>query len=113
MARRKLTDVLAVTLGVLYVAAGVAETTRAVVSGDGGIAFWFGALVGGGALVLLGTFAFHGRPRLRGWLVVVGSLAGVLATMWTLVVPVLALAVVVLVGLRTTEELDRLRTEPE
>jgi hypothetical protein len=107
MARRRLTDILALCLAVLYVAAGVAETVRAVVTGDGGVPFWFGTLVGGGTLILVGTLGLHHRPRLRGWLVALGSLAGVLATMWTLVVPVIALTVVVLVALRTSEDLDQ------
>jgi hypothetical protein len=64
----KLTDRLPVVLGGLYLVAGVAETIRVVSSGDGGLAFWFGSLVS------------------------VGALAGMLATMWTLVVPVLAIA---------------------
>lgn len=113
MTRRKLTDILAVGLGVLYIAAGIAETTRAIVSGDGGIAFWFGSLVGGGVLILVGTLALRHRPRLRAVLVTAGCLAGVLATMWTLVVPLIALAVVILVVLTTSEDLDRLQTSPE
>ena len=97
MTRRRLATGLGVGLGVLYVAAGVAETVRAVRSGDGGVPFWFGSLVGGGTLVLLGTF-LHARGAGVGVpLLVVGCLAGVLATAWTLVVPVLALVLVVLV----------------
>src|SRR5687767_305502 len=52
--RRRLTDVLVLLLGGLYLSAGVAETIRVVRSGDGGLAFWFGTLVGGGSMVLLG-----------------------------------------------------------
>ena len=37
-----------ILLGGLLVAAGVAETVRLLRSGDGGLAFWFGTLVGGG-----------------------------------------------------------------
>jgi hypothetical protein len=68
-----------------------------VVTGDGGIAFWFGSLVGGGALILVGRLALPGRPTLARRLVVLGCLAGVLATLWTLVVPLVALTVIVLV----------------
>jgi hypothetical protein len=113
MTRRRLTDILTVFLGVLYIVAGIAETTRAIVTGDGGIPFWFGSLVGGGALILVGTLAFRHRPRLCASLVTVGCLAGVLATIWTLVIPLIALAVVVLVVLRTSEDVDRLQTSPE
>lgn len=113
MTRRRLTSILAVFLGTLYILAGVAETTRAIVTGDGGIPFWFGSLVGGGALILVGTLAFRDRPRLSGSLVTIGCLAGVLATMWTLVIPLLAVAVIVLVMLRTSEDVDRARTAAE
>jgi uncharacterized membrane protein HdeD (DUF308 family) len=106
MTRRRLTGVLTVFLGLLYVVAGIAETTRAVVTGDGGIPFWFGSLVGGGTLVLLGALAFRQRPRLSRRLIVIGALLGVIATMWTLVVPLLALAVVVLTLQRTGGEID-------
>lgn len=103
MASGRLTDILTVFLGVLYIAAGIAETTRAVVSGDGGIPFWFGSLVGGGALILLGhVLRRHQRPYVV--LVTVGCLAGVTATLWTLVVPVLALIVIALVWRRAGEE---------
>jgi hypothetical protein len=107
MTRRRLTDILAVSLGGLYVVAGLAETTRAIVTGDGGIPFWFGSLVGGGTLILLGTLAFRDRPKLARRLVVVGCLAGILATLWTLVVPLVALTVIVLVGTRGEEDAGR------
>jgi hypothetical protein len=105
--RSRLTDILTVFVGVLYIAAGIAETTRAIVTGDGGIPFWFGSLVGGGALILLGALAFRHRPRLYCSLITVGCLAGILATVWTLVIPLIALTVVVLAVLRTGEEIDR------
>ena len=103
MARGRLTDILTVALGVLYIVAGIAETTRAIVSGDGGIPFWFGSLVGGGALILLGH-RLRRRQKPYVVLVTVGCLAGLLATMWTLVVPVIALIVIVLVWRRAGEE---------
>lgn len=107
--RRRLTGILAVLLAVLLIAAGVAETTRAVVSGDGGIVFWFGALVGGGCLVLLGRFALRGRPGASFCAVATGCLLGALATAWTLVVPVLALVVIVLTAMETGGDADRTR----
>lgn len=96
MTRERFTDVATISLGGLYVVAGVAETIRAVVTGDGGIAFWFGSLVGGGTAILLGILIFRDRPRVYAVLVVSGCVAGVLGTMWTLVVPLLALLVVIL-----------------
>ena len=104
MTRQRLTDLLTLFLGVTYIVAGIAETTRAVVTGDGGIAFWFGSLVGGGAMVLLGTLAFRNSPRLSCTLVCVGCLAGVIATAWTIVIPHAALVVMVLALLRVGEE---------
>jgi hypothetical protein len=102
--RRRLTDVLTVFLGLLYLIAGMAETTRAVVTGDGGIPFWFGTLVGGGTMVLFGALAYRKRPRLSRRLIEIGAILGILATAWTVVVPLLALAVIVLTELRTTEQ---------
>ena len=101
------TDVATVGLGVVYVLAGIAETIRVVVTGDGGLAFWFGTLVGGGAAILLGILAFRNRPRVYASLVVVGSLAGLLATMWTLLIPLVALTVVVLTLRRTARDVTR------
>jgi hypothetical protein len=98
-----LTDVLVILLGLLYVAAGIAETVRAVRSGDGGIAFWFGSLVGGGLLILVGE-ALRWRPGLSTTLIGVGCLAGALGTMWTLVVPVVAVVVFVLVVARMEDD---------
>ena len=102
MARGRFTDILTIFLGVLYIVAGIAETTRAVVTGDGGVPFWFGSLVGGGALILLGHVL---RRRV---LVTVGCLAGVIATAWTIVVPVIAVIVVLLAWRRTGEDTGRL-----
>jgi hypothetical protein len=102
MAGGRSTDFLTILLGVLYIVTGIAETTRAVVSGDGGIPFWFGSLVGGGALILLGHVL---RRRV---LVTVGCLAGVLATAWTIVVPVIALIVIVAAWRSTGEASSQL-----
>jgi hypothetical protein len=102
MATGRFTDFLTIFLGILYIVAGIAETTRAVVSGDGGIAFWFGSLVGGGALILLG------HVLQRRVLVTVGCLAGVIATAWTLLVPVIALVVIALAWRRTGQDSGKL-----
>ena len=96
MDRPRLRFWLTLGLGLLYVAAGVAESVRAVTSGDGGLWFWFGTLVGGGALVLSGMAVSSRHPNVGRTLICVGSMMGVLATGWTLVVPLIAVAVVVL-----------------
>jgi hypothetical protein len=80
---------LGLVLGGLLVVAGIAETVRLVRSGDGGFWFWFPTLVGGGALVIAGTLMLPRRPGLGRLLITVGALAGILPTMWTVVVPVL------------------------
>ncbi len=96
MDRPRLRFWLTLGLGLLYVAAGVAESVRALTSGDGGLWFWFGTLVGGGALVLSGMAVSSRHPNVGRTLICVGSMMGVLATGWTLVVPLIAVAVVVL-----------------
>ena len=96
MDRPRLRFWLTLGLGLLYVAAGIAESVRAVTSGDGGLWFWFGSLVGGGALVLSGMAVSSRHPNVGRTLICVGSMMGVLATGWTLVVPLIAVAVVVL-----------------
>ncbi len=96
MTRPRLAFWLTLGLGVLYLAAGTAETVRAVTSDDGGLWFWFGTLVGGGALVLAGLATPARHPNIRRSLICVGSVVGVLATAWTVVIPLVAVAVVVL-----------------
>jgi len=80
---------LGLVLGGLLVVVGIAETVRLVRTGDGGFWFWFPTLVGGGALVVAGTLMLPRSPRLGRVLTTVGALAGILPTMWTVVVPVL------------------------
>ena len=87
-------------LGCLLLAAGAAETVRVVRSGDGGLAFWFGTLVGGGVLVLVGTLLLPGRPRTGFILTAIGCVAGLLPTMWTLIVPVMLVVLIVVSGSR-------------
>ena len=62
-------------------------------------------------MVLLGALAFRHRPWLSFGLITVGCLAGAVATMWTLVIPLVALAVIVLALLRTDQEIDRLSAD--
>ncbi|MBF4767428.1 hypothetical protein ISU10_06570 [Nocardioides agariphilus] len=112
MTRLRLTRWAVLGLGLIYVAAGIAETTRAVKSGDGGIPFWFGTLVGGGALLLTGEAVHRHRPGLGATLVCVGCLVTVPATIWTLLVPALALAVCVLVLKRYDEQTAPAGGEP-
>jgi hypothetical protein len=86
---------LGLFLGCLLIVGGVAETIRLTRSGDGGLLFWFPTLVGGGALILAGTLLLPKRPTLGAALTVAGCIAGMLPTMWTLVVPVLLIVLAV------------------
>lgn len=95
-ARSRLTRRLTLVLAVCYLVLGVAETVRLTISGDGGLVFWFGTLVGGGALLLVGGVPRTAAPGPgRRACVVLGALLGTVATSWTLVLPVLAIAVLV------------------
>jgi len=91
------TQVLAAILGVGYIAAGVVGAVVGVSDGGGSdLAFWLAFLVGGGALVLIGSFRLGSRPMLSAVLTSVGALAGAVAIFWSVIGPVLALALVVL-----------------
>jgi hypothetical protein len=92
--------VLALVLGVVFILLGIAETVRAIRSGDGGLPFWFGSLCVGGVLILIGTFALSWNVWLSFSLTAVGSLAAANATMWTIILPLLAAMLLVLTLLR-------------
>lgn len=95
------TQVLAAVLGVGYIAAGVVGAALGVTDSDGSdLAFWLALLVGGGTLVLIGSFALVARPVLGAALTAVGAVAGALALFWSVLVPVLALALIVLAVIR-------------
>jgi short subunit fatty acids transporter len=90
---------LAWGVGIVFIALGVVEVAVRVLSSDPidtqAVVYWFVALCGGGTLVLLGAFVIS-RP---GWAlaaVVIGCLMGMIATTWTVLLPVAALALVVL-----------------
>lgn len=87
-------------LGCLLLAAGAAETVRVVRSGDGGLLFWFGTLVGGGTLILVGTLLLPRRPRQGFVLTTIGCAAGLLPTSWTVIVPVMLVVLIVVSGRR-------------
>jgi hypothetical protein len=94
---------LGIFVGSIFLLAGVFETIRVLASGDGGVAFWFGTLIGGGALILFGTLRLQSHPLLALGAVTIGGLAGSLATAWTVMLPMLALLLVVLRAIGTLE----------
>ena len=85
-------SILGGVVGGIYLVFGVGEVL-AHLDQPVSLAFWAPSLLGGGALVLYGIFA---RPRVSTKLVVVGALLGLVATAWTLIVPVLAIVLVLL-----------------
>lgn len=87
---------LGIAVGALLLAMGVAETVRLVTGDGGGLAFWFGTLVGGGALVIAGTLLAERMPAPALGLTILGCAVGILPTLWTIVVPLLLITLVVL-----------------
>ena len=103
----RLTYWLGIILGVLLIVDGIAETVRLTRSGDGGFAFWFGTLVGGGSLVLAGTLLRTRFARVGPVLVMTGCVLGLMPTMWTIVFPLLLLALLILTARETAAEVER------
>jgi hypothetical protein len=87
--------ILGAVVGGVYLAFGVAELVSHL-DDPASLAFWLPSLWGGGALVLYGVFGRAGRRGGSGKLVAAGALLGMLATAWTLILPVLAIVLVVL-----------------
>ena len=99
VARARAARWLARGVGIVFIALGVVEVAVRVLSSDPidteAVVYWFVTLCGGGTLVLLGSFVIT-RP---GWAlaaVVIGCLMGMIATVWTVLLPVAALALVIL-----------------
>ena len=99
---------LGAALGIIYLALGVAESITHL-DEPGSLVFWAPALLGGGTLVLLGVFVVR-EPR---WpstsLVGVGLLGATLATAWTIILPLAAIGLFVLVALRSDRWTRELR----
>ncbi|HJQ94115.1 MAG TPA: hypothetical protein VJ935_00205 [Acidimicrobiia bacterium] len=57
--------------------------------------FWLPTLWGGSALVLIGAFRMGHNRRLAKILILVGSVLGLPASAWTLLMPILILALIV------------------
>ena len=87
---------LGATIGAVFLALGFAELVTHL-DDPLSLFFWLPALWGGGALVLIGVFGPSTRPWLSMMLLMVGAFLGLLATAWTVVMPVLVFAFFVLV----------------
>lgn len=95
-------SILGGTLGTLYLALGVAELLTHL-DEPMSLFFWIPALFGGGVFVLVGVFRIT-RPRwLSIALVGVGLFAATLATAWTIIIPLAALALAALVVIRPAQ----------
>jgi hypothetical protein len=81
-------------LGVVFLALGVAESVTHWHDTVAARGFWAVSLLGGAVLVLGGALTWPRHPRVSAALVVVGTLAGLLATAWTIAVPLLGIAVI-------------------
>ena len=92
---------LGLLLGIGYLFAGLVGWIVDVADGDrGDLAFWLVLLIGGGAALLAGLF-YPRLPRGVGLvLAIVGALAGALALLWSILVPLVAIVFVVLLVLR-------------
>jgi hypothetical protein len=99
MANRRFLRRFAAFVGGLFIVLGIVEVAVRVLSDDpvdrDAVVFWFLSLCGGGALILAGHFAIR-----TGWvskgLVATGCLLGSIATAWTLLLPILAIALLAL-----------------
>lgn len=86
---------LGLSLGAIYLLFGVYEVITHRGDTVGALAFWGISLLGGGALVIVGTML---RATRRAWglaLLTTGALLATNATLWTLLLPIVAVVVVV------------------
>jgi hypothetical protein len=92
--------IVAGVLGLGYVLAGVVGVALGASEDGSDVFWWLLLLVGGGALVLAGAFALASRPVLSAVVTALGAVAGALALVWSIVAPLLAFVLVVLVVVR-------------
>ena len=92
---------LGLLLGVGYIVAGIAGWIADVTDGDGSdLAFWLVFLCGGGVVLLLGLLRVTSPAWLSVALIAVGAVAGAIALVWSVIVPVLAVALIILTVLK-------------
>lgn len=60
------------------------------------LAFWLPTLWGGSGLVLVGVFGRRVKPRRSRTLVILGVILGFLPSNWTVIMPLLSIALVIL-----------------
>ena len=83
-------------LGLVYAVFCALETMSHLDAGVLGLSFWFGTLFVATACVLGGTVVAGTHPYLGDGLILADAIVGVVPTAWSILVPLLAAAVVVL-----------------
>ena len=101
---QRATRILAAIVGGGFLILGIAELVARLDDPLLPLLFWLPALWGGGALVLIGAFRISTDSALSTVLVVSGTAAGLLASFWTIVMPILGLALVVLTLLNASRQ---------
>lgn len=91
----RVTRILGAIVGGGFLVLGVAEFV-ARLDDPLPLLFWLPTLWGGGVMVLIGVFRVTAHPTLSIALVIVGTAAGLLASFWTILMPVLGLTLVIL-----------------
>lgn len=94
------TSILGGVLGSIYLVFGVLEGITHL-DEPVSLVFWLPALIGGGTLVLVGVFRVKEPAWLSILLVAVGLLTASAATVWTVLLPLAAVALLVLVVVRS------------
>jgi len=100
MTRDRQIAILGGFLGIGFIVMGLIESAIAIDGNDSIVFFWFPALVGGGVFILLGAFKVFHPAWLSVGLVTIGAITGSVAMAWTLIVPLLGIALIVLVWRR-------------
>jgi hypothetical protein len=99
MSSTRVTRWLSWAVGGILILMGCLEVGVRAFSGDPidwtAIAYWGVSLIGGGLLVLLGSFWIE-RPGVAWAALIVGCFLGIQATIWTMVVPLLAVVLLVM-----------------
>jgi hypothetical protein len=103
---RRLGRRLAPLLGATYLVLGVLELVRHNDESAIALLYWAISLLGGGILVLAGLRAMPRSRDVGRGLVAVGAAFGVVPTLWTIVIPAVALVVIARV-LREPQALPR------
>lgn len=88
---------LAIVLGVAYAAGGIIGWVVDVTDGDGSdLAFWLLFLLGGALLIFAGLFLTRRWSWRSVVLISTGAAAGALVLVWSILAPLLALALIAL-----------------